>query len=265
MVGRKRELEQLESFLDSALKGKGKTVFVSGEEGSGKTRLIRELLKVAPKKGAGVMTGWCLSDSAAPYFPFVEAFNNFFASFDEEELSAVVQPGTALSLAGATQMITKERGITAWLTGTTWAERARKLGEVSPQVWKDQVYAGVAKTLHSISTEEPLVLFIEDLHWADSASLALLNYVARTVNDSERILVLATFRSEELTADVEGRPHPLAETMRLMRREDLFAEIKLASLDQGAVAELAENMVGGSLEPRLAEKLATESRGNHYL
>ena len=262
LVGREKELEQLESFLNSALKGKGKTVFVSGEAGSGKTRLAKEFLKTATKKGVGVMAGWCLSDSAAPYFPFVEAFNTYFASFNEEEPSAVVQPGTALSLAGAGQMISGERGITAWLTETKWAERSGKPEVFSPQVWKDQVYAGVAKTLHSISAQQPLVLFIEDIHWADSASLALLNYVARTVNNSERILVLATFRAEELTADAEGRPHPLAEAMRLMRREDLFAEIKLDSLDQDSVSKIAENMMGGSLQPQLSEKLATESRGN---
>ena len=61
--------------------------------------------------------------------------------------------------------------------------------------------------------KRPIILFIEDIHWADSASLALLHYVARATKNCERILVLATFRSEELMADAEGRPHPLAETL----------------------------------------------------
>jgi tetratricopeptide (TPR) repeat protein/KaiC/GvpD/RAD55 family RecA-like ATPase len=107
----------------------------------------------------------------------------------------------------------------------------------------------------------PIILFIEDIHWADSASLALLHYVARAAS-SEKILILATFRSEELTADAEGHPHPLTEAMRMMRREDLFTEIKLPSLDQANITKIAENMMGGRLQPTLAEKLASESRGN---
>ncbi len=75
-------------------------------------------------------------------------------------------------------------------------------------------------------------------------------------------MLLATFRSEELTADAEGHPHPLAETMRLMRREELFTEIRLSSLSQENVSKIAESMIGGTLQPKLAEKLTNESKGN---
>ncbi len=200
------------------------------------------------------MAGWCLSDAAIPYFPFVEALNTYFASFDEETTSPQ-QPGASLGPAGTMQRVGEEHGITAWLTGPRPTDKLGKLETLSPQVWKDQVFAGIAKTLHSISTHEPIILFIEDVHWADSASLALLHYLARAVNNSERILVLATFRSEELTADAEGHPHPLAEALRMMRREDLFTEIKLSSLSQSNISKIAENMIGGTLEPTFAEKL----------
>jgi tetratricopeptide (TPR) repeat protein/KaiC/GvpD/RAD55 family RecA-like ATPase len=263
LVGRERELEELESFLNSTVEGKGKTIFVSGEAGSGKTRLTREFLNAARKRGIAVMSGWCLSDAAAPYFPFVEAFHAYFLSFSEnEEPASLQQSGTPLGVAGTAQMVGGERGITAWLSGPTPLEKQGRTEAVSPQVWKDQVYAGVAGTLHTISVQSPVILFIEDIHWADSASLALLHYIARAVENAEKILVLATFRSEELTADAEGHPHPLAETLRMMRREDLFTEIKLQSLSQTNVAEIAKNMIGGSLQPTLAEKLAAESRGN---
>ncbi len=82
------------------------------------------------------------------------------------------------------------------------------------------------------------------------------------MSDTERILVLATFRSDELTTDAEGHPHPLAETLRMMKREDLFTEIKLQNLSQASVAEIAKNMIGGNLQQQLAERLVTESRGN---
>ena len=263
LVGRERELEELQSLLNSAIEGKGTTVFVSGEAGAGKTRLIREFLNAAKNKGLVVLAGWCLSDAAAPYFPFVEAFHFYFVSSAEEEQPTGFQkPETPPSITETEQLISGERGIAAWLAGPTPLQKIGKTDVVPPQVWKDQVYAGVADTLHSIATQQPIILFLEDIHWADSASLALLHYLARAVDKSERILVIATFRSEELTADIEGHPHPLAETLRMMRREDLFTEIKLPNLNQGNVSKMAENMIGGTLQPKLAEKLMTESRGN---
>jgi tetratricopeptide (TPR) repeat protein len=262
LVGRECELEQLHSLLNLAIEGKGNTILISGEAGSGKTRLTAEFLKKTQQKGVSIMAGWCLCDSAAPYFPFVEAFRSYFTvSEDEEQLSSPQFSEILPSTNGTALMVGAERGITAWLTSSTSFETKAKPESVSPQVWKDQVYAGVVGTLHSISIQTPVILFLEDIHWADSASLALLNYIARTVN-TERILVIATFRSEELTADAEGRPHPLAETLRLMRREDLFTEIKLESLSQINVAEIAKNMIGGKLQQQLTERLTAESRGN---
>jgi hypothetical protein len=260
LVGREKELEELQSLLNSAVEGKGKTVFVSGEAGSGKTRVTREFLTSAMKAGVAVMAGWCLSDAAAPFFPFVEAFNNYFASSETEQTGSFSRPSEPLNL--SFQTLAEERGITAWLTGTEHALKPGKPEAISPQVWKDQVFAGVAKTLHAIAVNGPVILFIEDVHWADSASLALLHYIARAVNDSERVLVLATFRSEELTADAEGRPHPLAETLRMMRREELFTEIKLSSLSQACISKMVESMMGASLQQELADKLSAESRGN---
>jgi predicted ATPase len=76
LIGREREFEELQRYLDLALGGKGATVFVSGEAGSGKTRLTSEFLNVVKKKGVTV-SGWCLSTAAVPYFPFVEAFESY--------------------------------------------------------------------------------------------------------------------------------------------------------------------------------------------
>jgi KaiC/GvpD/RAD55 family RecA-like ATPase/tetratricopeptide (TPR) repeat protein len=262
-VGREQELAELEHHLALAMGRIGVTVFVSGEAGSGKTRLTREFLNAAKKKGIAVIAGWCLSDAQVPYFPFIEAFNAYFATFPEEEQPVSPQQlGAQLGLRGTVQVESEERGITTWLTEPRPVKKPGKPEALSPQIWKDQAFAAVAKTLHSISVQEPIVLFIEDIHWADSASLALLHYVARAINNSERILVLATFRSEGLTADAEGRPHPLTEVLRMMRREDLFTEIKLPSLNQASISKIAESMIGGSLQSQLAEKLTTESRGN---
>ena len=243
LVGREKELEELQSLLNAAKEGKGKTVFVSGEAGSGKTRLVTEFLKTVKKSDITVLTGWCLSNAAVPYFPFFEAFNAFFTKHEENAVEA------------------EKIEVKSLLKGLTQTESVERLPVISPQVWKDQAFLAVSKTLSSISRRKPIILFIDDMHWADSASLALIHYIARCIV-SERVLLLASYRSEELTSDAEGHPHPLAETLRTMRREDLFTEIILSSLSRTSVAKMAENMIGGSLQQEFAEKLARESRGN---
>ena len=146
-TGREEELKELESFLNSASEGKGRTIFILGEAGSGKTRLTREFLNVAKKKGASILAGWCLSDASVPYFPFIEAFNAYFASIDDESLN-LQQAGNQLGMKGASQIRDEEQAVTAWLTGPRPIEKPGRPTEFSPQVWKDQAFAFVAKTLH---------------------------------------------------------------------------------------------------------------------
>jgi predicted ATPase len=261
LVGREHELEELQLLLDSAVEGKGNTVFVSGEAGSGKTRLTNEFLNRAKEKEIAVLSGWCLSDLAVPYFPFMQAFNTYFSAKNTQEESTLQQSRAHARVKDTEQIEDEEAEIKTWLMGPKQAGKSERLQNLTPQAWKELAVAAVTKALLSISTQKPITLFIDDLQWADSASLSLLHYISRFVS-AARVLVLATFRSEELSPDAEGRPHPLLETLRLMRREDLFTEIKLSNLNQTNVAALAEKMVGGSLHSELADKLAEESHGN---
>ncbi len=244
LVGRELELEKLRRCLEFALHGKGKTVFISAEAGGGKTRLVQEFLdSVKGKMDVQKLSGWCLFNAGVPYFPFIEAFGSYYSSLSGEGEK-------------------EELELNSWLKGPPKRGLSGALEYLSPQALKDQTFATVAKTLRSIASRAPVVLVVEDVHWADSASLALLHYLARAVNDSERVLVIATFRSEELTNDDEGYPHPLVETLCMMRREDLFSELKLSSLNPACVVRMAESILGGRLQEALAKKLASESGGN---
>jgi tetratricopeptide (TPR) repeat protein len=240
LVGREKELNQLNRYLDSAISGEGATIFISGEAGSGKTRITREFLVSAKEKGVQVLSGWCLSNAAVPFFPFVEAFESFLAESESDEVVNSQRSGLQSWLIGSIQM--HEKGI-------------------SPEALKDQKFAALAKDLLNISIGKPLILFIDDLHWADSASLALLHYLARTIG-SERILILATFRTEELNSLAEGIVNPLLNTLRLMGREDLFSEVKLPNLERTDVSRIAENMLGGNVNELLVNRIASESQGN---
>jgi len=259
-VGREYELELLESNLRVAAEGKGTTVFVSGEAGSGKSKLAREFLESAKNRGITVLAGWCLSDAAVPYFPFIEAFNAYFGTIEEAPFASF-QRNDAKTGQTAQSGI-DQREVASWLSGTRPFEKRAGVEPLSPQVWKDQAFDRVAKTLLTMSVEKPLVLFLEDVQWADTASLALMHYISRVVSNSEKILVLATFRSEEVTADAEGRSHPLAEEMQAMSREDLFSEIKLSNLNKANFLTIAQNMLGGLVQQDLIEKIAREGNGN---
>jgi tetratricopeptide (TPR) repeat protein len=243
LVGREGELEELQCSLDSALLGKGKTVFISGEAGSGKTRLTNEFLNIARKRDITVLFGWCLSNTTLPFFPFIEAF------------------GSEVMSRGGETMLSQPTGLKSWLSESYFLGKREKSRIVVPEVWKDQVFTAIARELLYLSSVKPLILVLEDMHWADSASLALLHYISRTVV-GEKILVLVTFRSEEIGRDAEGRLHPLAKTVNLMSREGLFREVQLANLSQEHVRGLAESMLRGKVNSKLVKRLMKESRGN---
>jgi len=259
-VGREKELEKLKDHLKLALKGIGKTVFISGEAGTGKTRLTNEFLNRIKHKKMIVLSGWCLSESSIPYFPFVEAFKALSSSIEDEQNVTPLQPRVQSSFIELSQF--EKQGIAKLLTWIKPEETSVNPRILSPRIWKDQAFISVAKILHSISKRAPLILFIEDVQWADSASLELLHYLSRAINNTKRILIIATFRSEELTVDKEGYSHPLIETLRVMKREDLFSEIKLSNLTKDAVSKLAKNMIGASIQEEFSERLLKESRGN---
>ncbi len=263
LVGREIELEHLNSHLNSVLDGKGATIFISGEAGSGKTRLVTEFLNGAKTKGFRAITGWCMSKAAVPYFPFTEAFSAYLSSERDEEPKVIVaeQLGIIGWLKGAGSPASEQLGIAGWLRGPKHKSQPKVSEGMSPEILKDITFAAVTKALLSISAHEPVILFIEDIHWADSASLSLLHYISRAILSS-RVLVLATFRREELPPDSEGHPHPLVETLRLMSREDLYDEVKLSDLREDDVLRLAESMVGGKVQYALIEVLTKESQGN---
>jgi predicted ATPase len=238
LAGRDNEINQLNRFFEAANSGHGTTIFIVGQAGSGKTRLVTEFTNDLEDEETVILAGWCLSNSPIPYFPFIEALNSKvtfdLASGDQSDINLLIQPSFA-SLASKT------------LT--------------DPEVWRDRVFAAVTKKLLYMASNKTIVLILEDIHWADSASLALLNYISRIVSN-ERILIIATFRIEELLQHSENQSNLLAQTIHVMGRDGLFYRIDLHNLNNQNVGKIAESMLGGQVDSNFIMKLATESEGN---
>jgi tetratricopeptide (TPR) repeat protein len=247
LVGRDKEIERLMRCLDLALSGKGTTLFIYGEAGVGKTRLVNEFLALAKKMGAKILSGWCLSEAAIPYFPFTEAFNTYISTASDGKAKSTMK---------------KQLGITGWLRGPE-SIRESKAHEVlaSPEIERDRTFEAAASVLLQLSAQEPLVLFLDDMQWADHLSLALLHYLARKCKNS-RFLIIGTYRPEELIPTEEKKLHPLEETMFSMSREDLLIKMELERLKRSDFPKLLKSISGSLADNEFVEKLYDETEGN---
>ena len=227
-------------------------MFVCGEAGVGKTRLVNDFLDHAKKNGAKILSGWCLSEAAIPYFPFTEVFNTYMSTLSDEK---------------AKSTITKHLGIMGWLRGP---ERTQEVSAsvseplvflTTPEIERDRTFEAVARVLLQLSTQKPTVLFLDDLHWADHLSLALLHYLSRKCRDSH-LLIIGTYRPEELIQTTAGRHHPLEETMFSMSREDLLTKLELNPLKRKDFPELLRSVFNSVISEKFVEKLYEETEGN---
>lgn len=250
VIGRSTELATLESAVKSVASGEGRQlVLVSGEPGQGKTTLVAEFARRAHEEGITVLLGSCDEELGAPYRPFAEALSHFVANAPEALLrSHVAEQGGELS-----------RMVPAL---------EKRLGQLPPQQSTDPdterylVYAAVVGLLDSASVASPVVLVLDDLHWADKPSLQLLRHLVANTS-SARILVIGTFRDAELSLS-----HSLTEAIAALHREPAgVSSIELKGLDDSGVVAFVELAAGHALDDTgvgLAHQLYRETDGNPF-
>ncbi len=248
-VGRAEELATLKAAVDAALGGRGGLIMVGGEPGIGKTRLAEETTVYAQLRGAQVLVGHCYeAEASLPYLPFIEAIRQY----------VVARPADALA---------RELGDGASDVAKLVSEIRQRLPSVPPSVqlppdqerWR--LFESVCTFLASASQASPLVLVLDDLHWADAPSLHLLRHLVRRLGQS-RLLVIGTYRDVDL-----DRRHPLAEALAELRRERLYQRLLLRGFSVGEVVALMEARADHALEPRaqdLARAIHRESEGNPF-
>ncbi len=245
-VGREAELGELRGAADESLEGRGRMVLIAGEPGIGKTRTAEELATYAQVRGANVHWGRCLEDEGAPaYWPWVQAIRSYVRGADPVAL--------------------------AWEMGRGAADIARvvpevadRVGEVSsPDEGDDEsarfrLFDSIAGFLASAATSRPLVVVLDDLHWADEPSLLLLQFIARGLGDS-RLLVIGTYRDVEL-----GRHHPLSRVLGELPGAGAMARVALHGLSEAEVRHYIEITAGDGPAPELVSAVHDQTEGNPF-
>jgi tetratricopeptide (TPR) repeat protein len=243
-VGRQREMGELKATLEDALSGRGRLLTLVGEPGIGKTRTAQELATYAGLRQCQVLWGRCYEGAGAPpYWPWVQAIRSYVQERDPQQLRSEMGAGAA----DIAEVVSDVR------------ERLPDLKPppaLEPEQARFRLFDSITAFLRSASRRQPLVLVLEDLHWADRPSLLLLEFLARELANS-RLLVLGTYRDVEVS-----RGHPLSQTLGELTRERLFQRVLLRGLSQEDVSRFIE-LVAGITPPRgLVEAVYRQTEGN---
>lgn len=247
-VGRGEELDLLWRRSTEVAGGARRVVLVSGDPGIGKTHLVAELGRRAHASGSTVLYGRCDDGLGLPYQPFVEALRHYIEHGPQSVVEAFVSRHGGHLARLVPQLAQRMAGLP--VADSSDAETARYL-----------LFEAVVGLLASASTDAPLILVLDDLHWADRNTLLLLRHVVQAA-DPMRLLVVGTYRETEVAPD-----HPLATLLDAIRREATFDRLALAGLGEEEVAALVAVKAGRQLEgeeSELAPWVWAESGGNPF-
>jgi DNA-binding winged helix-turn-helix (wHTH) protein/tetratricopeptide (TPR) repeat protein len=238
LVGRDAEMRALETCFAEAVAGNRQCVCVAGRAGTGKTALVQAFLRRVASEGCGspvVLAGHCFQQfgTSEPYLPLWEAIGRLARERPSAVLSGLLERHA--SAQAPASVVTSE-----------------------PRTLSERLLRDLADAVESLAAETPLVLLLEDLHWADFSTLDVLSVLARR-RQPGRLMILATYRpGEAATAD-----HPLPMVIQGMLGAGVARQIGIESLAEAAVAELlATRFAGTDFPPALARRLHQRTDGH---
>jgi len=231
IVGRGRELEAFRAAFVRALSGRRQLVLVSGEPGIGKTRCAEALAEIAEDQGALVLWGHCREEAGSPpYWPWIQILRAYIAASSLDEVRLIM--GIAAN------------DIAALLPELVESSQA---AHPVPSVMADgnaarfRTFDSIGQFLQKAAQQAPLALVFDNLHWADSLSLSLLEFVTQELTRG-RLLLAGTFRDREVQKN-----GPLLTMLGGLSRDRDVERIHLTGLSQDAIGKLAELMCGTAL------------------
>ena len=254
-VGRELELEAIGEAWGKARAGARRVTLIAGEPGIGKTSLVGELARRAAADGGIVLYGRCDEDVGFAFQPFVEALRAYVAACPPS-------------------LLREQAGRGAPELARVLPELADLIGDVTPPTRPDAaldqylMFEAVVGFLAAVSGRAPLLLVLDDLHWAARPTLHLLRHVVRSPPDMA-VCVIGTFRDTELpnASLARGAPHPLTEMLADLRREPGIERHALTGLSQDDVEALLAAEIDGILDPNrrsLARAVHEETQGNPF-
>jgi DNA-binding CsgD family transcriptional regulator len=237
LVGRDTELARLRGLLDAAAAGHAVTALIGGDAGVGKSRLVAEVMTVAGRRGFTVLCGQCaeIGDSV-PYLPFADAFRTAPPHVEQ---------------------VVKARPVLARLL-PDGSEPAH--GTDPSGMARQQMFGAVLGTLAELAVASPVLLVLEDLHWADATTRNLVTFLARMLH-RERVAIVGTYRTDDL-----HRRHPLGEVVAELRRLPSVTLVELGPLPAAALAEHLSGLPSGPsrLSTALLGSVVERAEGNAY-
>lgn len=241
-VGRTAELHELITRFEDALAGRGGVVLVAGEAGIGKTRLVAEFCRFAGTRAVPAHWGGCTDDEGAPaYWPWRRILRAWLAAADPQETARLTT--TVRELA----RIAPEFG--AGSTGPTGIAGAEQ---------RFVLFDAAARFFTEVAAPGGLVLVIDDAHWADAASAALLAHLAAEAQHA-RLLVVVTYRPVDIAAG-----SGLAAVVAGLARAPGALRLQLAGLDEQAVTAALTDRLGAAPHPDVVATVVRRTRGNPF-
>lgn len=242
-VGRHAAMEAVRRAWKEALEGERRAALISGEPGIGKTRLVAAAARAASEDGALVLFGRCEEDLAVPYQPFTDALRAALAATPRDVIAAhtAVHGGELRRLFPSLA--------------------APDPVEASPETEQWRVIAALTDILERLAAEQPVVLVIDDIHWAAPATIKAIKHIVSEARPSA-LLVLATFRDTDVTAG-----DPLHGLLAELPRLDGAVRVSLDGLSRGEVEDLVEVAAGEQITEDardLAHVLHERTAGNPF-
>jgi class 3 adenylate cyclase/tetratricopeptide (TPR) repeat protein len=245
-VGREQERADLRRFLDRAKSGSGSLVMIGGEPGVGKTRITEELAAEADRHGFLTLTGHCYEmEGAPPYIPFIEILQTFIHLAEPEEF--LEDLGEAAPEVAKLVPELRER--------LPDLPEPRKIPAEQERLYLFNKLSGF---LGRQASKRPLLIIIEDLHWADESTLLLLQHIAQRLSEMP-VLMVGTYRTTEL--DIA---RSLARALEELFRQRLAHDLPLKPLPETDVSAMLRGRSGQEPPSRLVETIYQETEGNPF-
>jgi len=250
LVDRTEEMNVLKEAVYRAVHGEGGLVFIHGEAGIGKTRLVRELGAYARSRGVQVLYGRCPAlfrmDGVPPYILWKEVIKDYLETCTPEQLYRVIGYYPAEVAKLVPELSQKLRSMPQSLP-------------ISPEQEQNRLFEAVSQFITNISRETPLLVVLEDLQWTDPSSLLLLHYLARGVQKTP-LLLLGAYRS----TDIDAR-HPLSPVLTELNRERLPQSVSLKRMSLNDISEMIRQMLEqDDIPAELCKAVYEKTRGNPF-